>query len=59
MAQEASLQALQLAAMLCMDTLHECHASTPQALTDAATMLHDHALLVRQPVAGAVRRSSC
>jgi hypothetical protein len=45
--QEAALAALRLAALLCTDALHECHANPPEALCSAAIMLHDHALLVR------------
>ncbi|WIA12344.1 hypothetical protein OEZ85_012395 [Tetradesmus obliquus] len=60
---EAALAALRLAALLCTDALHQCHANPPDALCSAAIMLHDHALLelgnARPDVQDAVAKLCC
>ncbi|KAF6261308.1 condensin II non structural maintenance of chromosomes subunit-domain-containing protein [Scenedesmus sp. NREL 46B-D3] len=60
---EAALAALRLAALLCADTLHECHPNPPEGLCSAAITLHDHALLelgdARPDVQDAVAKLCC
>lgn len=50
--QETALQTVRIAALLCCELLHECHANPPEALATAAIYLHDHALLVGKQIPG-------